>query len=132
MDIMNKKLWVVNQVTTLLAENKGKVYELSNTHRFILIALAHFCNNKTKRCWPSIKKLSQMCSLSERTIKDTLKTLEKLDIITISYVEDEHGAMKRAMYEMHIEKLYNNGADEAANMINEIVTQEKMTVLKVV
>lgn len=55
---------------------------LSNNEKLLALALKSCMNNKTGRCFPSDKKLMEMCSFSHSTLKNCRTALEKAGYIT--------------------------------------------------
>ena len=52
---------------------------LQATRKMVLLALADNANDEGSDCWPSIGKLVEKCSMSERAVQGHLAALEEVD-----------------------------------------------------
>lgn len=76
----NKKNWDFTIINNAIIHNsKLSIYE-----KFIYIALCSYKNGKTKKCYPSIKKIATLSGCSPNTVRKALKGLKKKKLISIS------------------------------------------------
>jgi hypothetical protein len=81
------------QLTALAIES-----DLKPNDRLVFIALAHCANDTTSfcektgswKCWPSIDRIARFTSLSESSIRRSLKSLVSLGIVQISQRPQSH------------------------------------------
>lgn len=55
--------------------------ELSSAERFVLLLISDYYNEAKKHAWPSIKTLSQLSGISDRTVTRCLRSLEGRGLI---------------------------------------------------
>ena len=76
----------------------------------VLLALANFVNCKSNKCWPSRKKLSQYCNMSEKSVSTHIKTLIEKNLIKSTYVYDNKGKRKETSYELSLGENFSPSA----------------------
>lgn len=96
---------------------------LNPYEKMIFIALKIFSDNNNQ-CFPSLKKLSDITGISKRKIQDSLKEMERKQIISIENRLGVHGGKSSNLYTLHdFKELWN--ADNA-EQINENIDIEEL------
>ena len=73
-------LWIRYEVF----DNKN----LSSSAKLVYACLMRFMNNETKECYPGIKKIASIIGLHKETVENSLKQLEKENLV---YIERKSG-----------------------------------------
>jgi hypothetical protein len=79
----------------------GRVNPVTATHKLILLALADWCNDEGI-CWPSVHKLAQRCSTSDRTVQRLMADFEAAGWIERKVSKD---GTKTNVYRLHIDRM---------------------------
>lgn len=94
---------------------------LTTNEKMIFIALKKF-SEKNSQCYPSIKKISRITQLSERTVRNTIKSLEQKHIIRIESRSRPDGGTTSKLYTLYDTKeVWNAKSDEEIiSAVNEV------------
>lgn len=65
------------------------------------INLLRFAFNDDSVAYPSVKKLAMMASVSENTVRDAIKRLVKMDLVTVEEREKENGENESNLYTVY-------------------------------
>lgn len=55
----------------------------SPTEKLVLLAIARHADNATGEAWPSVQRISEMCSITERCVYTTINKLEIKGLVSI-------------------------------------------------
>lgn len=55
--------------------------DLPSTEKMVLLCLCNFASDDGGNCWPSVAKLADLCSTSERTVQRAIRSLETRGIL---------------------------------------------------
>jgi Helix-turn-helix domain len=78
---------------------------LDAREKFVLLAMALYINTKTGTCWPGLKRLASQTSLSEKSVRRAIKTLESIGAIEMTKRVSETGQWASNEYRIDLEKL---------------------------
>lgn len=105
---------------------------LLNTHeKMIFIALKIFTDNNNQ-CFPSLKKISDITGISKRKIQDSLKEMERKQIISIENRFGTYGGKSSNLYTLHdFKELWNaSNSEDIAAVANEISEMKLVSELR--
>lgn len=104
---------------------------LNSYEKIVFIALKKFADSENK-CFPSLKKLSDVTRLSKRKIQDTLKELEKKRIINIEKRQRENGGNTSNLYTLYdFKELWNaESSEEITEAIDEYEDKKLISMLE--
>ncbi|MBI5874020.1 MAG: helix-turn-helix domain-containing protein [Candidatus Omnitrophica bacterium] len=94
-----KFLWIDKAALNLVSAKAG------NRGVSVYSWLCYYANAKNQNCYPSLRTLALHCNVSRRTIMRTIKTLEKIEIVSI-----ERKKGRRNVY-----KLLNSPVDKSSD-----------------
>ncbi len=118
------------RVFTMIYHDFYKSNLLDHYEKSLFIALKIF-SDSNNQCYPSVKKLADTTGMSERKVRDTLKSLEKKHIISIENRTRIDGGATSNLYTLHdYKELWNAVSDkEAATVIDRIEEEHMIKVL---
>ncbi len=77
--------------------------KLHSTLKLVLLCLCDHADDKNRRCWPSVHRIAEKCSMERRHAQRCLAKLKWLGYITA--IEGESGGRSRStVYQINIEK----------------------------
>lgn len=118
------KLWTVNQVLQLIYDKNFKGYDLNTTQRFILIAIGFF-SKKNYDARVEIEEIAYYCSLNPRTVRNNIKKLIDLKIISQREIIPSKGKKPYNVYTIHIGRLDHQAMGEVISLVDNLVADEQ-------
>lgn len=100
------KKWPVNQLFQIF---NGNCIRLTTAEKFILLAIAQFADNKNWSSFPSIATLQEITSYGSTAIKNNIKSLIKIDVISLSKRRGKQASFASNLYKINIDKLITRG-----------------------
>lgn len=79
------------------AKVKALTENLTRSEKLLLLILADYYNEETRRCDPSVARLARECLMSERTVQRTTKSLAAKGFIEI---RDRHAQRRTNQYDL--------------------------------
>jgi hypothetical protein len=87
---------------------RQETIQLKHSEQIVLMLVADHCNENTNQCSLTIRRLCDMSQSATATVRSALKTLEKLNIVSIAY-----RAGKAPIYHLPIPKSFLAESDTA-------------------
>lgn len=84
----------------------------SPTSKLILIKLADNANEKGE-CWPSLKNISEQCEVSQKTVVEHIKKLEKLGFVEKTNRFNKNGKTSN-LYKLNIQEFQSKPCEESS------------------
>jgi len=98
--------------------------EMGIPSKIVLLTLANHHNQETGRCDPSISRLSKMSGISERAVRNALRELEALKLITTVERKQRTGRGRRNLTNRYRLK---GGAQYAGRVGHNMPTKQEYT-----
>lgn len=66
-----------------LAKLVTSIEGMKSTHKLVMLVILNFMNSNTRKCYPSIEKISRLAGVSESTVKTVIKELNQGEWIVV-------------------------------------------------
>lgn len=66
-----------------LAKLVTSIEGMKSTHKLVMLVILNFMNSNTRRCYPSIEKISRLAGVSDSTVKTVIKELKQDEWIVV-------------------------------------------------
>lgn len=101
--------------------------EMSAPARLVLLALSNRHNQETGRCDPSNARICDDVQLSERSVRSSLRELERLRIITTTERKQRTGRGRKNLTNRYRLKGFSSGAQFAGSMGHNMPPKQEYT-----